>query len=336
MQYASPAPAGDAPQRERLPSFLMSSSNTAPAMATTPGPTGFPYTPGRAQTVDPPTADGGSGINWPFQQRRPTGTSIAFNDRLRTDRHSGGPIETPAREPSLENPSIPATDSHRTPSRMPPNKSLLDSGPPSVLHLRTPSASPAVQSATPGSFARNTPRHSSPGMTPTTANGHAQEVSRWITVFGFPREMESQTLREFRRHGDIVRTVPGKGNWVHLLYRTPLQSQVALYKPWRVLAGTDVMVGAVPCTEPSVAKDVDDNVDRGILVASPSANGTSTPRDQPELRAMTSPSQAGSGLPTPSSVLRRDYGQSASATQSIVRTPQRQTGILDYITGFYK
>lgn len=164
----------------------------------------------------------------------------------------------------------------------------------------------------------------------------ATDLPRWITVFGFARDMESQALREFRRHGDIVRTVPGKGNWVHLLYRTPLQAQVALYKPWRVLAGTDIMVGAVACTEPTVAMDVDENVERGILVASPSANGMATPRVQPELGSMSGPSPARPGLPTPSTVLRRDHGQSVNQSQSIVRTPQRQTGIFEYIAGFYK
>lgn len=137
-------------------------------------------------------------------------------------------------------------------------------------------------------------------------------------------------LREFRRHGEIVRTVAGKGNWVHILYRTPLQAQVALYKPWRILAGTETMVGTVCCTEPHVAKEQDESIERGMMLASPAGK---TAKDA--LSTMRSPSQPHSALRTPASLLRRDHIASGGSARSIVRTPQKQTGFFDYISGFY-
>lgn len=130
-------------------------------------------------------------------------------------------------------------------------------------------------------------------------------------------------LRELRRHGDIVRSVAGRGNWIHVMYRTALQAQVALYKPWRVLNGTETMVGVVPCTEHTVAKEAEEQVERGVLVASPSTRGGVTPGATPRV--------AGGG--TPAAMMRRSAAGNGSA---IVRTPQKQMGVLDYISGFYK
>lgn len=63
---------------------------------------------------------------------------------------------------------------------------------------------------------------------------------------------------------------PVKWKRVHLMYRKPLQSQEDLYKPCRLLDGTDFIVGSVHCTGPSMANDGDGNENRGKLVASPS------------------------------------------------------------------
>lgn len=332
----------DAPPPERLPNYLLSSSSTPAAPSRSPS-SQFPFppssrTPNRDFTPrsggKPPTGDAMTTPPWAFPSRR-QGQAVAFNDRLRPpDVGSASPADgargtTGAMLMAVKSGRASGVGADaspggamRTPSRMPPNKSLLDSGPPSVLHLRSPSASPAQASLTPGSLAHRTPGSTSPGV---------PGLERWVTVFGFAPAMESQVLREFRRHGEVVRTVAGRGNWVHILYRTPLQAQVALYKPWRVLAGTESMVGTVPCTEPQVAREQDDSIEKGILVASPSA---ATP--QGGVAAMRSPSQPHSALRTPASLLRRDHGLPSGGAQSIVRTPQKQTGILDYISGFYK
>lgn len=340
----------DGPQRERLPSFLLSSAGG--------GSTGMPggdtpptYPFARNSVAEPVAFEEPSATTWPFQTRRPGGAPIAFNDRLRSDRASGvtgtplnrrtedaSPISTPTTTTIA--PYNGTGDSMRTPSRMPPNKSLLDAGPPSVLQVRPPSGAPS----TPGSFARGTPHYPSPASTPggLLSPGESGSVGggggRWVTIFGFSADMESQALREFRRHGDIVRTVPGKGNWVHILYRTSLQAQVALYRTWRILSGTDVMVGAVSCTEPDVARQEDDAVERGFLVASPSAASTPVPpSSSPETSAkLHHRSPASATLRSPSDVLRRGTARNTGATPSVVQTPQRQTGLFDYITGFYK
>lgn len=334
---------------ERLPNYLLSSSSTPAAAARSPV-SQFPFAPSRTPTRDFPQRSGGKPPAgdlthtppWTFQRRR-QGQPVAFNDRLRTpdsasaadtDAFGARGINTPdslfsvkARRGSAIGMEPSPAGSLRTPSRMPPNKSLLDSGPPSVLSLRSPSASPAQQATlppvhTPGSLAHRTPGSASPG---------GPKTDRWVTVFGFSPSMESQVLREFRRHGEVVRTVAGRGNWVHILYRTSLQAQVALYKPWRILAGTETMVGTVPCTEPQVAREQDESIEKGMMLASP---GGAQSKDA--MSAMRSPSQPHSALRTPASLLRRDHGMPGGSAQGIVRTPQKQTGILDYISGFYK
>lgn len=328
------------------------------------------------------TADEMPAKTWPFQSMgdhhhrgSTTAAGIAFNDRLQND-HGG--LSASDQPPSADHQQqqqrhqqgagvsfgidslqlAPPSALRTTPGRLPPSKSMMDSGPPSVVQLRQPS--------TPGSFARATPRTSSGyspagGMLTTPGAGGAGDspltganASKWITVFGFAGDMESQALREFRRHGDIVRTVPGKGNWMHILYRTPLQAQVALYRPWRILSGSDVMVGAVPCTEPDVAKDEDTAVERGFLVASPSTHmhhhqshatpggannrSTSTSPHQlsPNTPGMHPRSPASHGLRTPSDMIRRSAGYRTDASQPMIQTPQKQTGFLDYISGLYK
>lgn len=151
---------------------------------------------------------------------------------------------------------VPSSALRTSPRRLQPSKSMIDTWPSSVVQPCQPSK--------PGSFTRATTRTSSGyapdgGMLTTPGAGGAGDspltgtnASKWITVFGFTVDMESQALREFRSHGDVLRTVPGKGNWMHILYRTLSQAQVALYRPWRILNESDVMVGAVPCTEPEV------------------------------------------------------------------------------------
>ena len=336
-QGGEPAPA------ERLPNFLLSSS-AAPGSSVRSPPSQFPFTPSRTPTRDfaprsagkPPAGDMTT-PPWTFQRRR-QGQTVAFNDRLRTPDSAPGPADPAAAAAGLATPdshfSIKTrrgsaigmepspTGSLRTPSRMPPNKSLLDSGPPSVLSLRSPSPSPAHQPITPASLAYRTPGSASPAV---------PGLERWVTVFGFSPAMESQVLREFRRHGEIVRTVAGKGNWVHVLYRTPLQAQVALYKPWRILAGSETMVGTVVCTEPHVAKEQEENIERGMMLASPAGK---TPTDA--MAGVRSPSQPHSALRTPASLLRRDHAMPTGSARSIVRTPQKQTGFLDYLSGLYK
>ncbi|PXF46712.1 Nucleoporin NUP53 [Gracilariopsis chorda] len=281
---------------ERLPNYLLSSSAT-PALDQPSShlfQTPAKYTPQRRLSTRPEAPQ-------LFARRTP----LTFNDRLRPDR--------PDDHSTASRTFMPSTKP-RTP-HVPPNKSLLDTGPPSVRVLRSPSASPAT-SLTPNSLSARTPT--------------LGPQDRWITVFGFGPAMEAQALREFRRHGEIVRTMPGKGNWVHILYRTPLQAQVALQRPWRILAGTETMVGAMPCTEPNVAKLADEQIEKGMLIASPSV-ATSAPFGTPAPPPSATPINS---LKTPSTMLRREPATVSEPT--VIRTPQRQSGIFDFFSGFYK
>lgn len=216
-------------------------------------------------------------------------TAITFNERLRA---GGG--ATPRRGGSGAPP---------TPGRMPPARSLLDGGAPAILPAR----------ASPTTPARAVPRG----------------AEKWVTVFGFPSSLEATVVREFRRHGDIVRTLAGKGNWVHLMFTSPVNAQVALHKHWRTVAQGSVMVGIVPCTEPELARDAEDQLERGILSASPSLARGSTPM-------LTTPSPAHRALRTPTSILRRDSTPATSTTPSaLIRTPQPQRGIFGYLADLY-
>jgi len=76
---------------------------------------------------------------------------------------------------------------------------------------------------------------------------------KWLTVFGFEPSMLDAVLRDFRSHGHIERHVSGKGNWVHILYRTGPEAALALAKPVRIVNGTvSVMVGVMECTDPGI------------------------------------------------------------------------------------
>lgn len=191
-----------------------------------------------------------------------------------------------------------------TPGRMPPSRSLLDGG-----------GVPAVVRASPATPAR------------TVARG----TERWVTVFGFAATLEATVVREFRRHGDIIRTVAGRGNWVHLMYATSVNAQVALHKQWRTIAQGTIMVGVVPCTEPDIALNAEAQVERGILSASPSA--PSVNRGTP-MAATPSPSPAHRALRTPSSILRRESTPAATPA-GFIRTPQPQKGIFGYLADLY-
>ena len=295
---------------ERIPNFLLSSSGA-----------GVSGSPNGVQ-------GGSSGIvqaspfgNTPLRGGDVTPqASVTFNERLRP---GGGGTPSPV---VVGGSGAAASTKSSTPARMPPSRSILDAGPPSVLAVKSPggASTPRTPFSTTATVA-TTPLPGTPGLR------SAPNMERWITIFGFPPSLESSVLREFRRHGDVVRTMAGRGNWIHLMYATPVQAQVALYKPWRIVGGGSTMIGIVPCTEPEIAKDMEEQVERGILVASPSAPPTpnsSTPM-------IASPSPMHRNLRTPSSILKRDVTPNASGTPSAIRTPQRQKGFFGYLADLY-
>lgn len=346
--------------RERLPNFLLSPLGGAGASSGAP-------------SSSSPT---------------PMATSPAFNARLRpadavpsggqSNAGSGTGDSHRAQHISRDSPASPfdrrstgagfgqhhGTSHTPSSSRKPPTRSLLDSGPgvmsihspsPELSRSYTPSTrmiSPATPNSRMGLFSPGIPDEKE------SVNG----ADRWITVFGFPAAMEGTVLKEFKRHGEVLRTMPGRGNWLHILYRTSSQAQVALHRPWRLVAGGTIMVGATDCTEPdacvSAAEQMDPERSSAVLIASPS-NESSSLADTGA--AMSTPiAAAGTGLRTPKSLLRtqsplsgRGYQtplydqqqpgtslQNASASpgpSSILRPPSQPRGILgmlsDYMSG---
>jgi len=71
---------------------------------------------------------------------------------------------------------------------------------------------------------------------------------RWVTVFGFSVDNSSFVLRQFQKYGNIVRYVPGEGNWIHIQYETKFQAQKALTKNGKIL-DRRLMVGVSPCLD---------------------------------------------------------------------------------------
>ena len=65
-----------------------------------------------------------------------------------------------------------------------------------------------------------------------------------VTVFGFPPEKASSIVSRFQRYGEIVRRVEGRGNWIHLQYKSKLHATMALNQNGKILDG--VMIGVQP------------------------------------------------------------------------------------------
>lgn len=212
----------------------------------------------------------------------------------------------------------------QTPSRMPPNKSLLDTGPPSVMSLKTPSSggTRSIQGSPMLSTPFRTPlRPDTPGASGIQASG------RWVTVFGFSAPLENIVLKDLRRHGNVVRTMRGKGNWMHVMYGDQRSAEMAIYKGVRIIGG--VMIGVISCTEPEVVRQAENDAEKAILVASPGGSTTSTPQDVGRFGTsiMRSSVRASPGLRTPASV-RRDIQMNG------VQTPQPQRGILSSLSEY--
>lgn len=305
----------------------------------------------------------------PTPQTPVAAASPAFNERLRPTRNGpdtpGGAVdgragsgdavegdETPGRvSTSAPSPFAPRPrgppPSASPGTRRPPTRSLLDTGP-GVMALRTPTS---TGGPSPG-------RAYTPVSMRKTGDGDAADgEGRWVTVFGFPAAMEALVAREFRRHGEVVRTAPGRGNWMHVMYRTSSQAQVAQHRPWRLVSGTHVMVGVTACTEPEVVAHLTAEIDSGsgasgrmVMMPSPTVNVASpstlrTPKMVAEGRAGNrdgmSPGPSGidfplspgtPGLRTPASQAGGDSMVVSPGPNSILRQPPPPRGIVSYIS----
>ncbi|KAA8493901.1 Nucleoporin NUP53 [Porphyridium purpureum] len=148
-----------------------------------------------------------------------------------------------------------------TAARPPPRTSMLDEAAsirPFNLGERTPTNAQPSRFASPPASALRQSTLGTPSVVavgehaPTTvslqASEQANELQHWVTVFGFPSDLVSGVLGEFRSYGDVLNCVsPPRGNWIHVRYRSRIEAQVALSKRVRLLFG-DVMVGVCECT----------------------------------------------------------------------------------------
>lgn len=321
-----------------------------------------------------PVVDGrdrlSSYLTSPAPQTPVTAASPAFNERLRPTRSgpetpgSMGGIAEGAGGDGYAGDETPGKAASHAPSpfaprprgpppaaspgtRRPPTRSLLDAGP-GVMALRTPTSASGA----------------SPRMayTPVSARKPAESdgtdgQERWVTVFGFPAAMEALVLRDFRRHGEVVRTAPGRGNWMHIMYRTLSQAQVAQHRPWRMVSGAHVMVGVTMCTEPDAVAHLTAEVDSGVgtpgrmvMMPSPSVNVASpaalrTPKSIAEgrsgRRAVMSTGAVGidfgmspgtPGMRTPVPQGSGDAMAVSPGPNSILRQPPPPRGIVSYIS----
>ncbi|XP_022192935.2 nucleoporin NUP35 [Nilaparvata lugens] len=81
-------------------------------------------------------------------------------------------------------------------------------------------------------------------------------ADHWVTVFGFPPSAATTVLAQFSQLGQLQQHVtPPKGNWMHLRYYSKMEARRAYSYNGKVFGGS-VMVGVVPCKDPSIVKDL--------------------------------------------------------------------------------
>mmetsp|Transcript_25874 Transcript_25874/g.102031 ORF Transcript_25874/g.102031 Transcript_25874/m.102031 type:complete len:350 (+) Transcript_25874:141-1190(+) len=311
VSFAPKSPGGSAgaggSRTEQLPNFILSSGYTPPSRAG--------MDPGKAS----PKEAYGNLLGASHVSIAPN--DVEFNERLRSNTKSAGE----------SGPGISGTssDSRRTKrDTYMPNNSMLDEssqaqafpvGPDSHGYPGSgPSSTPRRDSATQGSggglfdYDRSSPatsrgttsasrtRFNLPSPAGSMGTPDAETADRWVTVFGFGQSMQSLILREFRNHGEIVRHVSGKGNWMHILYRTALQAQVALSRRVRLVGG-ETLVGVIEYSADALSPDLSGTTDQrpsSIL----GSGGASTPAGVGAIAGQSPGSQPGVSRYSPASL----------------------------------
>mmetsp|Transcript_4514 Transcript_4514/g.13694 ORF Transcript_4514/g.13694 Transcript_4514/m.13694 type:complete len:347 (-) Transcript_4514:282-1322(-) len=283
---------GEGMRAERLPNFILSAG----------------YTPQTRSSVDGGGSIGSNSLLGTTPQASQSRSDYGFNERLRTRRTDGN--DAIAFELSTDGKGKSKGESFM------PQRSLLDDDP-SSLSMALSRADAQYDGATPTpSSGLRTPMRTGVGSTPRGAGLFDVEQSpasvasprtaygstlpgssgrsdgdlrgRWVTVFGFGQAMQSLVLREFRNHGDILRHVTGKGNWMHIQYRTVLQAQVALSKRVRLVGG-DTMVGVMECAEDMTDENL--ATPENVNSFTPTPGGLLSPAQMSMQQARQSPSR---------------------------------------------
>lgn len=78
-------------------------------------------------------------------------------------------------------------------------------------------------------------------------SGGPQQMTRSITVFGFPPNNRTDVLLSFQTHGVIENYDLGEGNnWLHITYESEWAAQKALARNGSIFQPIGVMVGVIP------------------------------------------------------------------------------------------
>lgn len=83
-------------------------------------------------------------------------------------------------------------------------------------------------------------------------SGGPQQITRSITIFGFPPNCRNEILVSFQSHGpiesfDAASIENGGGsNWIHIVYESEWAAQKALSRNGSIFQPTGVMIGVIP------------------------------------------------------------------------------------------
>ena len=80
-------------------------------------------------------------------------------------------------------------------------------------------------------------------------SGGSQQMTRSITVFGFPPNCRNEVLLSFQSHGPIESfdSAADEGsNWIHIVYESEWAAQKALNRNGTIFQPTGVMIGVIP------------------------------------------------------------------------------------------
>lgn len=105
--------------------------------------------------------------------------------------------------------------------------------------------SPMVINGVIGSPMRNIPNME----TSMFVSGGSQQMTRSITVFGFPPNCRNEILLSFQSHGKIESfdaAADEGSNWLHVVYESEWAAQKALNRNGTIFQPTGVMIGVIP------------------------------------------------------------------------------------------
>lgn len=78
-------------------------------------------------------------------------------------------------------------------------------------------------------------------------SGGQEQMTRSITIFGFPPNCRNEILLSFQSHGKIESFDGSEGNnWIHIVYESEWSAQKALNRNGSIFQSTGSMIGVIP------------------------------------------------------------------------------------------